>query len=449
MAVRQYIGARYVTKIYENSIDPSSAEWEAGVTYEPLTLVTYLNSSYLSKKEVPGSVGDPASNPSYWVVTGAYNGQIAQLQNDIQNVRDEIDGVVDSLYLNENSKVLCVGDSYGVLGSTPWPSIVKNILNLDNDHFTNTCALGSGFLGSNSTAVTYLEQLMSIQDPETYTHIVIAGGFNDAYRADGSTATITSAFSAVANYIKTNFVNAVNNVYIGFMGYCSDKGTDLTKAIRMRQVCSFMSERYQYFCEQYHFNWLTNLPYVLHSKALFSDYVAYDCVFHPSDLGNEYLARAIVGGMSKSPVNTILYGNAAITTDSTRFSSNLFTSAVDYYKDGQTLRTVKGSNAVWTASSSVSTTDLTWNFVRQNQFKLGDISDATNPVAFGSPDVTTYAPCAFRSNDSGTQVIHNCSAKLFFNGNDLMCQLLTDSFNGYIDSLSFGSASLTYEYGIG
>ena len=39
--VRQYIGARYVTKIYENSLDPSSAEWEANVTYEPLTLVTF------------------------------------------------------------------------------------------------------------------------------------------------------------------------------------------------------------------------------------------------------------------------------------------------------------------------------------------------------------------------------------------------------------------------
>ena len=87
MAVREYIGARYVTKVYENSLDPSSAEWEAGVTYEPLTMVTYLNSSYLSKKEVPGSIGDPASNPSYWVVTGAYNGQILNLQNQIDDLK--------------------------------------------------------------------------------------------------------------------------------------------------------------------------------------------------------------------------------------------------------------------------------------------------------------------------------------------------------------------------
>lgn len=90
MAVRQYIGARYVTKIYENSLDPSSAEWEQ-TTYEPLTLVTWQNSSYLSKKEVPASIGNPADNPTYWCLTGAYNGQILQLQNDIQRIDNTIE----------------------------------------------------------------------------------------------------------------------------------------------------------------------------------------------------------------------------------------------------------------------------------------------------------------------------------------------------------------------
>lgn len=93
MAVRQYIGARYVTKIYENTLDPSSAEWESGVAYEPLTMVTYQNSSYLSKKEVPATVGDPAANPSYWVLTGAYNGQIASLQNDILGLQNDINTI--------------------------------------------------------------------------------------------------------------------------------------------------------------------------------------------------------------------------------------------------------------------------------------------------------------------------------------------------------------------
>lgn len=85
MPARQYIGARYVTKVYENSLDPSSAEWEAGINYEPLTMVTYNMGSYLSKKDVPASVGDPASNPQYWAQTGFYNGQIAYLDSIKQN----------------------------------------------------------------------------------------------------------------------------------------------------------------------------------------------------------------------------------------------------------------------------------------------------------------------------------------------------------------------------
>ena len=95
--VRQYIGARYVTKIYENSLDPSSAEWESGVTYEPLTLVTYNNGSYLSKKEVPGSIGNPAANPTFWVQTGFYNGQITNLQNQIDIINANL-----SNYITDN-----------------------------------------------------------------------------------------------------------------------------------------------------------------------------------------------------------------------------------------------------------------------------------------------------------------------------------------------------------
>ena len=84
--VRQYIGARYVTKIYENSVDHSTADWEANVNYEPLTLVVYNMGSYLSKKEVPATVGDPVSNPEYWVQTGYYNGQIAALEAQVLTI---------------------------------------------------------------------------------------------------------------------------------------------------------------------------------------------------------------------------------------------------------------------------------------------------------------------------------------------------------------------------
>ena len=105
MATRQYIGARYVIKVYENSLNPASSDWEASVNYEPLTLVTFNYGSYLSKKVVPASVGNPADNPSYWTQTGFYNGQIAQLQE----YDDRLDKQFPSIY---GKNVAVYGDSW-------------------------------------------------------------------------------------------------------------------------------------------------------------------------------------------------------------------------------------------------------------------------------------------------------------------------------------------------
>lgn len=95
MAMHQYIGARYVPYYYENSLDPTSTEWEPNVTYEPLTVVTLPNlHSYISKKLVPDTIGSPASNPAYWLDTGYANAYIAQLQQDVSDINDILDEFV-------------------------------------------------------------------------------------------------------------------------------------------------------------------------------------------------------------------------------------------------------------------------------------------------------------------------------------------------------------------
>ena len=90
---RQYIGARYVPLVYENTVDPSSAEWQENVNYEPMIIVTFNLGSYMSKKYVPASVGNPAENPDYWVQMGQYNGQIAHLQSEIDALDDKVDNI--------------------------------------------------------------------------------------------------------------------------------------------------------------------------------------------------------------------------------------------------------------------------------------------------------------------------------------------------------------------
>lgn len=93
MALHQYIGARYVPKFYENSL--GSAEWQSGVIYEPLTIVTYNNNSYTSKKAVPATVGDPSSNPEYWVATGVFNEQLSALSSAVSALSGRVDDIED------------------------------------------------------------------------------------------------------------------------------------------------------------------------------------------------------------------------------------------------------------------------------------------------------------------------------------------------------------------
>lgn len=88
MANRQYIGARYVPIFFNNN---GSAEWISGIPYEPLTIVTYLGNSYTSTINVPSNIGDPPSNPNYWVNTANYNAQLNTLQGTLNSLSLTVD----------------------------------------------------------------------------------------------------------------------------------------------------------------------------------------------------------------------------------------------------------------------------------------------------------------------------------------------------------------------
>lgn len=87
MATRQYIGARYVPKF----ADP--VEWDSIRSYEPLIIVTYLNNSYTSKIPVPAGVD--IGDTKYWVNTGNYNGQIASLNETVEQLKKTVVNVSD------------------------------------------------------------------------------------------------------------------------------------------------------------------------------------------------------------------------------------------------------------------------------------------------------------------------------------------------------------------
>lgn len=104
---RQYIGARYVPKF----ADP--VEWQNGVPYEPLTIVTYMGASYTSKKAVPAGV--KPTDSGYWAATGNYNAQVEEYRQLVLRTTEELLGKLQPLdavpnYLR-NKKILVVGDS--------------------------------------------------------------------------------------------------------------------------------------------------------------------------------------------------------------------------------------------------------------------------------------------------------------------------------------------------
>lgn len=104
MATRQYIGARYVPKF----ADPIA--WVKENSYEALTIVTYLNNSYTSKKPVPANT--EITDTEYWVVTGNYNAQVEQYKVETEEYKKDTDKKITVLTSNLNGKIITVKGTF-------------------------------------------------------------------------------------------------------------------------------------------------------------------------------------------------------------------------------------------------------------------------------------------------------------------------------------------------
>lgn len=91
--VKQYIGARYVPKFFENP--DGSNDWLPNVQYEPITVVTFAGNSYTSKKNVPATAGNPTEASEYWASTGIYNAQIDVYREETARVRAAQGHIID------------------------------------------------------------------------------------------------------------------------------------------------------------------------------------------------------------------------------------------------------------------------------------------------------------------------------------------------------------------
>lgn len=108
MAVREYIGARYVPTFAK------PFDWDSTKEYEPLTIVQYNGNSFTSRQFVP--TGIDINNENYWAETGNYNAQIEAYReevlrfdsrisdnaNEITTLETEISGLDSRISANAN-----------------------------------------------------------------------------------------------------------------------------------------------------------------------------------------------------------------------------------------------------------------------------------------------------------------------------------------------------------
>lgn len=289
MAVRQYIGARYVPRFFSD--ENGSTEWKSGLAYEALTIVTYLGNSYTSKKTVP--VGVEITNTEYWVLTGSYNSQI-------ESYRKEVEKLKKSLVTRD---VLCIGDSYLAynsqeMESSSWGAFLRIYLG-ENNNVTINGLGGSGFVGNASKTfgdlLTESYNNMSEEERENISDVVVCGGLNDASAiVDGKTTmrSVTSAMRTFFTNAVTYFPNA--KIHVGCIGWMATGFENRDNYISQLRNIVEVYRKASYYSTAGKVSYLNGVEYVM--AGLPSNYYKADLI-HPTASASSELGIAICNAL--------------------------------------------------------------------------------------------------------------------------------------------------------
>lgn len=322
MATRQYIGARYVPKFFEDGQGGNS--WLPNVAYEPLTVVTYLNNSYTSKIPVPSSNVAPNLDTEHWVLTGAYNAQIDAYRQEVAELSETVDGIgetvsglsdsVDGLgtrvTANEEAideleqrivgsgdvrlrrNYLLIADSYGMnpRAQRTWTTnFVNKVANSRQKSES-----GYGFLtGDDTRFLSLLEAFnteLTEEERNAVTDIIVCGGWNDARQIQGygkTTDDLSAAIEDFVDYAELHFPNAI--VWIGGISYQTSSIVQegVTFSSLMTALDVYNSIRYKKL------RTLENVQFVLRQTELLDE-----TFFHPNTAGGDALFSAIYNAVN-------------------------------------------------------------------------------------------------------------------------------------------------------
>lgn len=291
MALHQYIGARYTPYFYENSLDPTSCEWEANVTYEPLTYVTLPNQHcYLSKKTVPDTIGTPASNPEYWLEVAWRDAYITDLQNQIDIIDGDITRIDGELSNIGVHNYWYIGDSFLNIADG-WGYQLNNIYGTTG---YETKDGGIGYLTNGNNSGVPIKDLIASDTgvPDNITDVIMVMGCNDVGVSHATADIINSVLNTISA-IKAKAPDA--NIYVVF----NATFFAINETARRKEAC-----RWFFYvgncCNGIDKVYFLKPPYYqLQSLSFTADNV------HPNTNGSLYLARSIKNCIAGDPCNLV------------------------------------------------------------------------------------------------------------------------------------------------
>lgn len=257
MAVRQYIGARYVPKY--------DGDWDATKNYEPLTIVTDANgNSFTSMKDVPA--GTALTDRNYWIQTSSFSGavdtlqrrmnaaegDISALQGDVSTMQSEVDDL-NNLIGNDT---IIIADSYGLDDAIPDGESFITILQRTNPQFAYAAIGGTGFASDLYISDNFRTMLQSVaasmttKERNAVKNIVVIGGANDANLIANGTITdnnvLKSKIVEFSEYALQTFPNA--RVKACFVGWYRDvsRHTAYNSARDVYQAAAYACKNYAY-----------------------------------------------------------------------------------------------------------------------------------------------------------------------------------------------------------
>lgn len=162
-----YVGARYVPLF--------DGDWSSTKSYEPLTVVYYQEFSYTSKTFVPAGVAP--TNTNYWALSGSFNGQVASLQTQLNDVKNTVQSnyakmiQYNSYDIMWGKRVVLYGDSISTIRG--WASTLGQWLPTTGGSLDNRSVSGW-------TTKDVWQTMSSLTSLSGFDMVIIQAGINDA-----------------------------------------------------------------------------------------------------------------------------------------------------------------------------------------------------------------------------------------------------------------------------